>query len=427
MQRAVVYRTALGSLLSAAAVCFVTTATAKPKAKHSEAATEAFKQCREKEKQGPAPRCWQAWLEFYRDKGTEAEVIVAEDHSKQAAATPSSSAPAKPAPKPAAEPAPEEPEQTTAEEPAEASASVSVTPAPEPPPAPAEPPPPPVTYKLGAAEGVYGTAAGKAEGLRVGSSFIVQDANGKRTALLKVERLGPGGAEGAEQATELKLRLGQADNGADLVPLKMIGLSAMLGPSLGILLPGLSTGNTWFPRDQLRANTYLQFKLPQVYVGAGLSVGYDVSGLISLSESNVRLRGEYLSGMNGIGTRAKAVALDLTFEKGFDVAKMLQVYGGLGPTLTIATVETLPPDIQIPDQPNSAQTLKAYRFGVAANVGLEALVHPNVGMRLEGFLRGNVPTEGYISADGGPVYWDFHKRKDSFSMVGVRLGVIGMF
>ena len=302
-----------------------------------------------------------------------------------------------------------------------------MTSSPEPAPAPAEPPPPPVTYKLGASEGVYGTAAGRADGLLVGSSFIVQDQNGKRTALLKVEQLGPGGAEGAQQATELKLRLGQADNGADLVPLKRIGLSAMLNPTLGILLPGLSTGNTWFPRDLLRAGTYLQFKLPQVYVGGGLSIGYDVSGLISWSESNVRLRGEYLSGTNGIGTRAKAVALDLTFEKGFDVAKMLQVYGALGPTLTIATVETLPPDIQIPGQPNSVQTLKAYRFGLAANFGAEALMHPNIGIRLEGFIRANIPTEGYISADGGPVYWNFHVRKDSFSMVGFRLGVIGMF
>ena len=56
VRRAVAYRTAIGGLVAGAAVCFVATATAKPKAKHSEAATEAFKQCREREKKGPAPR-----------------------------------------------------------------------------------------------------------------------------------------------------------------------------------------------------------------------------------------------------------------------------------------------------------------------------------------------------------------------------------
>lgn len=412
MRRAVVYRATTGSLLATAALCLAAAASAKPTPKESADATAAFKACREKEKSGSAADCWRAWLEKHRKNGSEAEVIVAEEHAEkdEGAAKPDKSDEAE------EEEEAEEKEPSEEEQPAEGAASVSVSASTE---AAAAPP---GAFKLGVGtvEGSPVYSMAPAEGIGVGSSLIVRDENGRRAALFKVKRRGAG-----EQPNELALRLGAAEQGAALEPYKMLGMSAMLHPSVGVLLPGLSTGSTWYPRTPNAG--HLQFKLPQAYLGCGVSVGYDVSGLISWSESNVRLRGEYLAGLYGVGTRVRAWAFELAFEKGFYLAKALELYAGLGPTATIASVDVLPPDLQVSGQPNSVQTLRAFRFGGAAYVGAEALLHPHIGIRLEGFVHANIPAKGYVSADGGPVYWDFAYRKDSFSMGGGRLGVIGMF
>jgi hypothetical protein len=419
MRLAVVYQAAIGGFIAAAAVCLATTASAKPTRKESANASAAFKECRDKEKNGPAADCWRAWLTKYRDKGSEAEVIVAEEHSGRAedTAKPNESSDG-------ADKVKKEKDKGVAAE-----ASVSVSASTKTVAAPTQAPP--AGFKLGisnvGSSVTYSMAPGRAEGFRVGSSLIVKDENGRRAALLKVQRLGPGGAEGTQQPSGLALRLGSAQQGTDLVAYRMLGLSAMLYPTVGVLIPALSTGSTWVERKELRPGSYLQFKLPQAYLGGGASIGYDVSPLLRWPESNVRLRGEYLAGLYGVGTRVRAWTFELSFEKGFYLAKALELYAGLGPTATLATVDVLPPDIQIPGKPNSVQTLRAFRIGGAAYVGAEALVHPHIAIRLEGLIRVNVPTEGYNSADGGPVFWDFHARKDSFSMGGGRLGVIGMF
>jgi len=117
----------------------------------------------------------------------------------------------------------------------------------------------------------------------------------------------------------------------------------------------------------------------------------------------------------------------LLVEKGFYVGRGLMLYGALGPNATLALVDVLPPDDPIPDKPVSVQHLQAVRFGGALNAGLEFLFSPNLAMRVEGNARINIPKTGYSTTDGGPIYWDFHKRSDSYSMVGGRLGMMAKF
>ena len=47
------------------------------------AATEAFKACREQEKYGDTTSCWKAWLDKHRSAAHEAEVLYAEEKAKQ--------------------------------------------------------------------------------------------------------------------------------------------------------------------------------------------------------------------------------------------------------------------------------------------------------------------------------------------------------
>jgi hypothetical protein len=147
-----------------------------------------------------------------------------------------------------------------------------------------------------------------------------------------------------------------------------------------------------------------------------------------LYESHLRLRTEFLAGASGaVGTKATAIPIELLFEKGVYLGKRLTLYGALGPNVTIAILEVLPPDELIIGYPRTAQHLQATRFGAAVGAGLEILLSPNLGLRIEGNARINNKPSGYTTSDGGPIYWDFHKRSDSYSMVGGRFGAIGKF
>ncbi len=53
-----------------------------------EAATAAFRTCREQESLGDATACWKLWLQKYRERGGEAEVIVAEEHAQRGEKSP---------------------------------------------------------------------------------------------------------------------------------------------------------------------------------------------------------------------------------------------------------------------------------------------------------------------------------------------------
>lgn len=52
-----------------------------PTREQREAATRDFRTCREVEAEGDATACWRVWLKRHRETGTEAEVLVAEEHS----------------------------------------------------------------------------------------------------------------------------------------------------------------------------------------------------------------------------------------------------------------------------------------------------------------------------------------------------------
>jgi hypothetical protein len=236
---------------------------------------------------------------------------------------------------------------------------------------------------------------------------------------------GPGGASGATQPTELSLRAGSVEEGARPEPMTMLGLSVMLHGAAQFAI--MNSDTTWYEREVAEGG-FLEYMIPNVYAGGGLTVGYDVSGAIHWYETHLRLRTEFLAGAAGAtGTKATVIPIELLVEKGFYVGRGLMLYGALGPNATLALVDVLPPDDPIPDKPVSVQHLQGVRFGGALNAGLEFLFSPNLAMRVEGNARINIPKTGYSTTDGGPIYWDFHKRSDSYSMVGGRLGVMAKF
>lgn len=431
MRRVVVSKVAIGGLFLASLLGYSHVASAKPPtAQQKKAATEAFKQCRDQEQYGDATACWRAWLEKHRSAGGEAELMVAEERVAKKSGDPGVDKPKKKRatkkdePKEGEAAAEQEPEEETEEEeeeaPVQAEAKVEVKP--EAPPEPALPPANETLQLFPGSSHRYIISPGKAEGVAVGASYVVNDGSGNLKGYLKVFSTGPGGSEGASQPSELSLRLGEVDEGAAPVPKKTVGLSVMLHGSGAAGL--MNDGSNYF---ETPAGGFLEYAIPGGFVGGGLSIGYELSGPIGWSESHLRLRGEFLAGLGGTGTKANAIPIELLFEKGFYLGKALTLYGALGPSYTIAIVETLPPPEPIEGNPITVQQLQANRLGGAVSAGLEVLLSPNVALRLEGNVRINMRPSGYTTSDGGPIYWNFHTRKDSYSMGGGRLGVIAKF
>ena len=82
--------------------------------------------------------------------------------------------------------------------------------------------------------------------------------------------------------------------------------------------------------------------------------------------------------------------------------------------------------IAVVDQTREVQELTSTRFGGTGRAGLELALGSRLGARLEAAARIN--TRGFYAPDeGNVVYWDFDRRRDSFSSAGVRLGLVAMF
>jgi hypothetical protein len=305
----------------------------------------------------------------------------------------------------------------------------------------------------------YGIALGEAENLSVGDRFVVLDDEGNRKAYFRVQNLGPGGAEGEQSMSEVALRLGEASAGDTVSELSMLGL--------GIQVHG---GAMFFPVDsphyapygaiQASEDVWVQqkFALPQLMFGGGGALSYDMSWLVGWSEFSVRLGGEYLMG-NGTATQATLIETELVAEKGFYLGTGLELYVGLGPTMTIAKVRSVPfynPIILGQEQngelvavneiPGQVVDFRSMLFGATAMVGFEYLLTPHVALRAEFPFRFSIP-QGYdkgtppqstcpsdlsdpdstLESRDSSLCWGYDTREDTYASGGGRLGALVMF
>ena len=258
---------------------------------------------------------------------------------------------------------------------------------------------------------------GKEEGVAVGHGFQAVDADGKRVAYFKVVRTGPGGEKGATERTHLRLRAGEADEGARLDEVPQSGIVIVPFGSAAALTS--NWGTTTY--HDAGGTGLVAFALPKAVVGAGLSVGFDLSGLLGSVETYVRASGAYLTG-SGQNTQANVIPIELLIEKGFYAGKRLTLFVAAGGTFTMAKVQVKETDV------TAARDYDAKTYGPAGHLGVDVLLTPSVSLRLEGVARVPVTKAAYSAADAtsltsGVVDADWARRVDRFATVGANAGL----
>ena len=203
---------------------------------------------------------------------------------------------------------------------------------------------------------------------------------------------------------------------------------AKAGTGLALVAHGAAAGfllNEGEQRFAVSPTRTAAFSVPSFGYGGGLSVGYGLDKMLGWRESYVWLGAERLVG-TGEGTGAGVTHADLTLEKGFPLSRKLKLYFALGPSLTLVELKVVPPAVAVADQTREVQELTSTRFGGVGRAGLELALGSRLGVRLEAAARIN--TRGFYEPDEGDlIYWDFERRRDSFSSAGARLGLVAMF
>lgn len=264
-----------------------------------------------------------------------------------------------------------------------------------------------------------------------------------------------GAAEGNAKAASGKLALdtdAEASNGDGLgLGLQVHGSAAFTLGAQDHVFPRLVEGDG----DPATAEA-LFFNIPSRMFGGGGVLSYDLSELLSLPGSAVRLGADYLVG-SGRATYAQQLAAELAFEKSFQLAKRFEAYVGLGGTASLIALRSIPEYDPVPLRaggqiPGQKVDMTGMRFGGLAIVGLEFLLLPNLGIRLEGNFRYHLAQQGYDSPNpetaqcpteptdpNAPIAedpsqfpsslscWGFDQRKDSWTAAGGRVGMIVLF
>ncbi len=255
---------------------------------------------------------------------------------------------------------------------------------------------------------------GKEESLKVGQGFVANDPNGERLGYFKVVRVGPGGSAGESEPSELNLRMGTATEGMQLREYHVWGLELSAHAAFEALV--LDSAQHYV---LVSGNEYATYKLPTIAFGGGGSIGYDLSGLLSSTETRLRLRLEYLSG-TGTGTSATVMPIDLSFEKGFYLGKGLNFFLGVGPTLSLVSLKVALP-LLVAGQPVVTEDLSAKRFGGELDAGLDVLLSPRLALRFTGIFRYNLGSSYSIDGVSGNPWAD--TLRDSFSTLGLNAGL----
>ena len=269
--------------------------------------------------------------------------------------------------------------------------------------------------RLGVGDDPEGPAMslGQAEGIEVGHAYQVMGATGERLGYFKVTDVGPGGEAGLGQPSELERRMGDAIRGQTLEEYPQLGITMLPHGQLATI-----TAN--YGRSVIVSPEFTAiYELPSIVYGGGLYIGYDISPAVGWVETHLRVSAAGLVG-GGSGTNVLIVPLDVWFEKGFYLSGPLSfhiAFGG-GASYTRVRFEESPA--------NAALQFEDWLFGMGGRTGFDVLLHPAVGMRLEGVVKGHFNTLDYES-DGDTADVDVGRREDHFVLIGGNLGLNFMF
>ena len=253
---------------------------------------------------------------------------------------------------------------------------------------------------------------GKDEGVKVGYGFTVRGPDGDRAAYFKATHIGPGGEAGIEDPSGMSLRLGEAREGAKLEEYPLMGIT--LTPFAGVIFVG---GNSGTVAEASSAGN-VKYTVPSLAAGGGASVGYDLSGLLGMTETYVRVGGGAYAGVSGGSfTKLTLIPMDVTFEKGFYLGSVTTFYAALGAGATKVMVETQ-------DTPaGPGQKLSATLTAATLRLGFDFLFSPVVALRVETVARYHFSAAAYEEDDGKTVTHHFAERNDKYTMFGGNLAL----
>jgi hypothetical protein len=269
---------------------------------------------------------------------------------------------------------------------------------------------------------LFGTAAlrgnalgvnlGAEEGVKVGYAFELKSAAGTRLGFLKVTSVGAGGEKATAEPSSLNVRSGDIPDGARIEEYPQLGIVAV--PYVSFATLAYSYGPTVFA-DGSRFRVH---EPPAVVFGGGLTAGYDLSSLLSWSETFFRVGGAYYIG-SGRAMSTTHIPIEAFVEKGFYLGRRLGMYIAPGGVFQLNQVK-----LEDPQQPFE---LSSTTIGAAGRLGFDILLHPDWSLRVEGIARVPITQGTYEEKDGKVIPAEVLRREDHFATIGANLGVAKTF
>jgi hypothetical protein len=257
--------------------------------------------------------------------------------------------------------------------------------------------------------GLNGVNLGAEEGLKVGYGFEVLQPDGDRIGYFKITNVGPGGEKAAKEPSELAVRAGDVPDGARLEEYPQIGIVVQPYGSFAMLT--YSYGATVIGGTRV-------YQTPGVVFGGGATVGYDLSSLLSWSETFVRVGGAYYVG-SGTAMKTSHVPIEFYVEKGFYLGRRLELFAAPGAVFQLNNVTLEDPVLPL--------EMSATTIGPAGRVGLDIMLHPDWSLRVEGLARFPLTKASYEEKDGKPLPPEVLRREDHFATLGANIGVAKTF
>ena len=254
-------------------------------------------------------------------------------------------------------------------------------------------------------------AFGRSERVRLGDAFEVRDGRDQRIGFYTVARVGPGGSEGELDPTLLQRRLGDAPAGSRLERYRRAGLVLEPYVSAAMLMGGGTTTVETPTSSQ-------DFDLPGPLFGGGISLGYDISSLVSWGGTSVRAGAGILTG-SGLNTNLTLIPIDMWLEHALYDSRRLTLSVGLGGGVQLGSVTLL----TATDDGINPMQLSSFQYGPLAKIGVHIMLTPAIGVSCEGMVRAPLNYANYTETDGQTIPPEWQSRTDSLATIAANVGL----
>lgn len=128
----------------------------------------------------------------------------------------------------------------------------------------------------------------------------------------------------------------------------------------------------------------------------------------------------------GAGVTAILIPIDLWFEKGFYIGRILTFVTALGPTMQITNLSLPTPKAGWPVMPEDLHP-STTQYGAAARFGLDFYLGPDWSLRTEAVARVPLNASSYSESDNKPIPAALAQRSDYLATIGLNLGITKVF